>query len=88
MGPMVHAGKIHEVRNYCLCDVVQTAAILLRVELLRGELDREHYLSAMGDLITLLRNDARVSAVAAGIDEARLLLRDGGPSESPEASLD
>jgi len=88
VGPMVHAGKIHEVRNYCLCDVVQTAAILLRVELLRGELDREHYLSAMGDLITLLRNDARVSAVAAGIDEARLLLRDGGPSESPEASLD
>lgn len=87
VGPMVHAGKIQEVRNYCLCDVVQTAAIFLRVELLRGELDKEHYLGAMGDLISQVRNDARVSAVAAGINEARLLLRDGGPSESSDAIL-
>ena len=34
--PMVHAGKIDEVNAYCLCDVAQTAAIFLRVELLRG----------------------------------------------------
>jgi predicted PolB exonuclease-like 3'-5' exonuclease len=87
VGPMVHAGKVQEVRNYCLCDVVQTAAIFLRVELLRGELDKEHYLGAMGDLISQVRNDARVSAVAAGINEARLLLRDSGPSESPDANL-
>jgi hypothetical protein len=86
VGPMVHAGKIQEVRNYCLCDVIQTAAIFLRVELVRGELDRDHYLQVMGELISLLRSDARVSAVAAGIDEARLLLRDSGPSESPAAN--
>jgi predicted PolB exonuclease-like 3'-5' exonuclease len=85
VGPMVHAGKIQEVRNYCLCDVVQTAAIFLRLQLVRGELDREHYLNAMGDLIAQLRGDIRVSAVAAGIDEARLLLRDSGPSELPGA---
>lgn len=83
VGPMVHAGKIQEVRNYCLCDVVQTAAIFLRVELLRGELDREHYLTAMGDLVSLVRSDVRLSAVTAGIDEPRLMLRDSGPSESP-----
>ena len=38
VGPMVHAGRLSEVRDYCLCDVVQTAAVFLRVQLLRGEL--------------------------------------------------
>ena len=74
VGPMVHAGKIHEVRNYCLCDVVQTCAVLLRVQLLRGEMDRTQYHQAMSELIKLLREDPRVSAVSAGINEARLLL--------------
>ena len=41
VGPMVHAGRLSEVRDYCLCDVVQTAAVFLRVQLLRGELGRE-----------------------------------------------
>ncbi len=86
VGPMVHAGRIQEVRNYCLCDVVQTAAIFLRVELVRGELDKVQYLQVMGDLISQLRGDARVSAVASGIDEARLLLRDTGPVESQGAN--
>jgi len=74
VGPLVHAGKIQEVRNYCLCDVVQTAAVLLRVQLLRGELEREPYQQAMGALLQLLREDARVSAISSGINEARLLL--------------
>ena len=43
VGPLVHAGRIQEVRNYCLCDVVQTAAVFYRVELLRGQLPREQY---------------------------------------------
>lgn len=76
VGPLVHAGRIQEVRNYCLCDVVQTAAVLLRVQLLRGEMDREAYKEAMGALIELLREDSRVSAIAPGINEARLLLAD------------
>ena len=75
VGPMIHAGRIQEVRNYCLCDVIQTAAIFLRVQLLRGELDRASYLDAMHSLIGLLRQDERVSAVAAGINEQRLLLQ-------------
>jgi len=74
VGPMVHAGKIQEVRNYCLCDVVQTCAVFLRVQLLRGELDREQFRLAMAELIQLLREDPRVSAVAAGINEPRLLI--------------
>ncbi len=87
VGPMVHAGKIQEVRNYCLCDVVQTAAVFLRVELLRGELDRVVYLEVMGALISLVRDDARVSAVASGLKEDRLLLRDCGPTELRPGSL-
>ncbi len=75
VGPMVHAGKIQEVRDYCLCDVIQTAAIFLRIELVRGELDRAGYLNAMQSLIGLLRLDERVSAVATGINEQRLLLQ-------------
>jgi predicted PolB exonuclease-like 3'-5' exonuclease len=76
VGPLVHAGRIQEVRNYCLCDVVQTAAVLLRVQLLRGELDREAYRDAMGGILELLREDSRVSAIAPGINESRLLLAD------------
>lgn len=74
VGPLVHAGKLQEVRNYCLCDVVQTAAIFLRVQLLRGELERPAYLEAMQSLIALLRNDERVSAIASGINAGRLML--------------
>jgi predicted PolB exonuclease-like 3'-5' exonuclease len=76
VGPMVHAGRIQEVRNYCMCDVVQTAAIFLRVQLLRGELDRSAYLDAMHSLISMLHQDQRVSAVAGSINEQRLLLQD------------
>jgi len=82
VGPLVYAGRIQEVRNYCLCDVVQTAAIFLRVELLRGEMNRWQYVSAMEALISLLRRDARVSVLAAGLNEDRLLLKDAGPNEA------
>jgi hypothetical protein len=74
VGPMVHAGRIQEVRNYCMCDVVQTTAIFLRVQLLRGELNRPAYLDAMHSLIVMLRQDERVAAVAGSINEPRLLL--------------
>ncbi len=74
VGPMVHAGRIQEVRNYCMCDVVQTTAIFLRVQLLRGELNRSAYLDAMHSLIVMLRQDERVAAVAGSINEPRLLL--------------
>lgn len=76
VGPLVHAGKLQEVRNYCLCDVVQTAGIFLRVQLLRGELDRDAYLTAMQGLIDAVRGDERVQAVATAMNEPRLLLRE------------
>ncbi len=40
----MHAeGRIEEIRAYCLEDVVQTAFVFLRTELLRGRLDRAAY---------------------------------------------
>ncbi len=73
VGPLVHAGRIKEVREYCLCDVAQTAGVFLRVQLLRGELEPSAYLTAMRGLIETIRGDARLGAVAAALDETRLL---------------
>lgn len=92
VGPLIHAGRIEEVRAYCLCDVVQTAGIFLRVQLLRGELTREAYLTAMRDLIRLTEQDERVQAVKNGLRLERLLLgepleptaEEARPSPTPE----
>jgi 3'-5' exonuclease len=80
VGPMVHAGRLQEVKNYCLCDVVQTAAIFLRVQLVRGELERQAYLTAMAGLIAAIRRDERLSPVAAALNEQRLMLEPEGDS--------
>lgn len=74
VAPMVQAGRIAEVRAYCLCDVVQTAGVFLRVQLLRGELDREAYRTAMNGLLTAIRGDVRLAPVAAALNAQRLLL--------------
>ena len=76
VGPLVHAGRIEEVRTYCLCDVVQTAGVFLRLQLVRGGLERDAYLTAMRGLITFIRAEERLSAVAAGLNEKRLLLEE------------
>ncbi len=73
VGPLVHAGRIAEVYAYCLCDVVQTAGLFLRVELLRGRLDRASYREAMQGLVGLMESDERVAPVLQGIDRDRLL---------------
>jgi 3'-5' exonuclease len=75
--PMVHAGKIDEVNTYCLCDVVQTAAIFLRVELLRGNCDRDRYRELARSLLAFIDEQARLAPVAANVDRARFLLGDG-----------
>ncbi len=74
VGPMVHAGRLAEVQNYCLCDVVQTAGVFLRTQLLRGELAREHYLVAMRSLMSTARDDERTRAVADAWEVDVLLL--------------
>lgn len=73
VGPLVHAGRLDEVRDYCLCDVAQTAGVFLRVQLLRGELGAEAYGQAMQGLIDFIRAEPKLAPVAAGMNDARLL---------------
>jgi 3'-5' exonuclease len=86
VGPMVHAGRLSEVRAYCLCDVVQTAGVFLRTQLVRGEISREQYLQAMAGLMRAALNDRRLDPVTAAWNETRLLLGAGLADYSqPEA---
>ena len=83
VGPLIHAGKLDEVQAYCLCDVAQTAGVFLRVQLVRGQLDRDRYLLAMNDLISHIDADERMRPVAEAMDRNRLLL-DGGEPAAPD----
>lgn len=74
VGPLVHAGRLAEVEAYCLCDVIQTAALFLRVQLVRGQLDHQSYREAMNEIIAKMRSDSRLAPVSQGTDVARLLL--------------
>ncbi|HSC88717.1 MAG TPA: 3'-5' exonuclease [Polyangiaceae bacterium] len=74
VGPLYHAGRLAEIRDYCLCDVVQTAGVFLRVQLLRGVLGRAAYVEAMRGLIRLSETDERVRPVRAAMNVERLLL--------------
>ncbi|HSY24891.1 MAG TPA: 3'-5' exonuclease [Polyangiaceae bacterium] len=72
--PMVHAGRLEEVNAYCLCDVAQTAAIFLRVELLRGSFGRARYRELAETLLAFIDGHPRVAPVAAAIQRKRFLL--------------
>lgn len=74
VGPLVHAGRVQEVKDYCLCDVVQTAAVFLRTQLVRCELTQDSYRTAMAGLMRACLEDARVHAVTQQWDERQLLL--------------
>jgi len=77
VGPLVHAGQLAQVRDYCLCDVVQTTGVFLRVQLLRGELTLGAYKDAMSSLIEAARAEPRVAPVVTSWNEARLRLQAG-----------
>jgi predicted PolB exonuclease-like 3'-5' exonuclease len=71
---MVESGKLAEVNAYCLCDVAQTAAIFLRVELLRGALDRAAYTTFATSLLAFLDGEPRVAEVVEKVDRERFAL--------------
>jgi hypothetical protein len=83
VGPLVHAGRLQEVRDYCLCDVAQTAGVFLRLQLVRGEIDRERYVAAMTSLIQAIRQNPKLAPVASALNEERLLLREAGSPPAP-----
>jgi 3'-5' exonuclease len=73
---MIAAGKIEDVRAYCLSDVAQTVVLLLRVQLLRGELTAERYVEAMAGLLALIDREPRLTPLRPLLDRNRLLLRE------------
>jgi len=83
VAPMVHAGRIDEVNAYCLCDVAQTAALFLRVQLLRGVIDRARYVTLAGGLLTFFDGDARLAPVMQNVDRPRYALSDPAVSAPP-----
>ncbi len=85
VGPLVYRGKLADVHAYCLSDVIQTAALFLRVQLIRGVLDRAAYRRATEALLREAAADLRLAAVVAAVDRPRLLLGDG-PDPAPEAA--
>jgi 3'-5' exonuclease len=74
VAPLVHAGKLDEVAAYCLCDVVQTGAIFLRVELLRGRFDRARYHELGETFLSFIDAEPRLAPVATQVDRKRFLL--------------
>jgi 3'-5' exonuclease len=87
VGPLVDAGRIREVRDYCLCDVAQTAGVFLRLQLVRGEIDRERYLAGMTSLLAAIRDNPKLAPVAAALNEDRLLLREAGSPPAPPPAV-
>ena len=71
---MFEQGLHSKIRDYCLHDVVQTAFVFLRTELLRGRLDRTAYQARASALWDALEQDARVIAVLEKANKNNVLL--------------
>lgn len=74
VAPLVAAGRLAEVQRYCVTDVVQTAAVYLRLELVRGALAPLDYRRAMHRLLSAAEGDERCTELVAALDRDRLLL--------------
>jgi predicted PolB exonuclease-like 3'-5' exonuclease len=70
---MIDAGKIEDVRAYCMQDVAQTAALFQRTLLLRGDLSPTAYAQAMEALLASIAREPRLRPLLPGIDRERLL---------------
>jgi len=84
--PMVHAGRIDEVNAYCLCDVAQTAAIFLRVELLRGNIDRTRYRALARGMLAFIDAHPKLGEIADKINRDSFTLGEvtAHPAPAPE----
>jgi hypothetical protein len=71
---MIAQGKLAEVQAYCLTDVAQTVALLLRTQLLRGEITADEYGVAIGVLLDAIAKDPRLSPMIPLINNDRLLV--------------
>ena len=67
-------GERETIEARCLQDVVRTAYLFLRYELLRGRVDSSLYTDLATELWDAVFQDPRVEPVFAGADRSRLLL--------------
>ena len=81
--PLVTAGKIDEVNAYCLCDVTQTAAIFLRVELLRGCYDRPRYRELAHGMLAFIDAHPKLGEIAGKINRDSFTLSQRDAQERP-----
>jgi predicted PolB exonuclease-like 3'-5' exonuclease len=68
------AGRLEEIKTYCLADVAQTALLFLRFRLLQGVMGQADYRRRAADLMAALRQDHRLAEVVGLVDDRRLLL--------------
>ncbi len=71
---MVAAGRQAEVDAYCLCDVAQTAAIALRVELMTGAMGPRVFGETARRLLDRIDAKPELAELGAQIDRAAFLL--------------
>lgn len=67
------AGRLEEIRQYCLTDVVQTTFVLLRYLLLTGREPPPAVATAISGLLEALEDDGRFGELLEGTDRDRLL---------------
>ncbi len=69
---MIDEGQLEDVRAYCLSDVAQTAALFLRVQLLRGEIDVGTCAVALRALFAAMASEPRLAEIVPLINCDRL----------------
>lgn len=69
-------GDTEAIENYCLCDVMQTAALAVRWALLTGRTTPGDHNADMSVLMTLVDTDVRLEALVGKIDEGKALVRE------------
>ncbi|MFO0693486.1 MAG: ribonuclease H-like domain-containing protein [Polyangiales bacterium] len=74
-------GQYDAIREGCLEDVVQTAFLFLRFELLRGRLDRDGYRERAKAIWDAVQADPRAKGALSGADVSKLLLGEAAAKE-------
>lgn len=71
---MYAGGEIELIKNYCFTDVVQTAFVFMRLQLVRGRINHERYTAVAEALLNGVRGIPAHADFCALIDEPTLLL--------------
>lgn len=80
---LVAEGRLADVQRYCVTDVVQTSAVFLRLELVRGVLGLDEYRRAVRRLLEAAEADERCAELVAAVDRDRLTLGEPAFAATP-----